>query len=386
MKVVEKQLKELRMYENNPRNNDQAVEEVAKSIQEFGFKVPMVIDTNNVIVCGHTRYKACLKLGIESVPCVVADDLSPEQIRAFRLVENKTNELATWDFEKLDEEFEKLGKIDFDSLFYDAQEENNEWFNRENRWDGEKEEGNEEYNEFLEKFEQPKTTDDCYTPDNIYEVVCKYVTDTFGYKKAKFFRPFYPGGDYQNEDYTGKVVVDNPPFSILSEIVDFYQDHDIKFFLFAPSLLCFGYVNKGICAMAINCNVTYENGATVVTGFLTNMRDDHVVAMNDPDLWQSIEEANKINLEKLHANLPKYDYPYDVLTSAKMGWLGRYGQKLMYKDDECVQIRQLDAQRENGKGIYGSGILLSERAAAERAAAQVFKLSDREKEIQKGLR
>ena len=114
MKVVEKQLKELRMYENNPRNNDEAVDEVAKSIQEFGFKVPMVIDKENVIVCGHTRYKACLKLGIETVPCIIADDLSDEQIQAFRIAENKTNEYATWDNEKLKAELQNLIRSDFD--------------------------------------------------------------------------------------------------------------------------------------------------------------------------------------------------------------------------------------------------------------------------------
>lgn len=124
MKVVDKSVKDLKMYENNPRNNDQAVEEVAKSIQEFGFKVPMVIDKNNVIVCGHTRYKACVKLGIETVPCVVADDLSPEQIRAFRLVENKTNELASWDFEKLNQELDELdGLMDMEEFNFSNFEE-----------------------------------------------------------------------------------------------------------------------------------------------------------------------------------------------------------------------------------------------------------------------
>lgn len=101
MKIVEKSLKDLKMYENNPRNNDEAVEQVANSIKEFGFKVPMVIDKENVIVCGHTRYKACIELGIDKVPCIVADDLSDEQIKAFRLAENRTNEIAEWDKEKL---------------------------------------------------------------------------------------------------------------------------------------------------------------------------------------------------------------------------------------------------------------------------------------------
>lgn len=124
MKVVQKQVKDLIMYENNPRNNDQAVDEVAKSIEEFGFKVPMVIDKNNVIVCGHTRYKACLKLGIKKVPCVVADDLSDEQVKAFRLVENKTNELASWDFEKLNQELDELdGLMDMEEFDFNSFEE-----------------------------------------------------------------------------------------------------------------------------------------------------------------------------------------------------------------------------------------------------------------------
>ena len=95
-------------YENNPRNNDEAVDYVAESIKEFGFKVPIVIDKNNVIVAGHTRYKACKKLNINEVPCLVADDLTDEQIKAFRLADNKVAEVATWDFEKLDLELSTL--------------------------------------------------------------------------------------------------------------------------------------------------------------------------------------------------------------------------------------------------------------------------------------
>ena len=119
MKVKEILIKDLKMYENNPRNNDQAVDEVAESIKNYGFKVPMVIDKDNVIVCGHTRYKACLKLGIEKVPCIVADDLTPEQIAQFRLVENKTSELAKWDYELLDEELKKLKDVDMTDFGFD---------------------------------------------------------------------------------------------------------------------------------------------------------------------------------------------------------------------------------------------------------------------------
>ena len=98
----------LREYDNNPRNNDGAVDAVAKSIREFGFKVPVVVDTDNVIVCGHMRVKAARELGMETVPCIIADDLTPEQIRAFRLADNKTAELAGWDFAKLEEELAAL--------------------------------------------------------------------------------------------------------------------------------------------------------------------------------------------------------------------------------------------------------------------------------------
>lgn len=111
MDVKEILLVDLKPYEKNPRKNDSAVDAVANSIKQFGFKVPIVIDGENVIVCGDTRYKAAQKLGLKSVPCVVADDLTPEQIKAFRLVDNKTSELASWDFAMLDEE---LANISFD--------------------------------------------------------------------------------------------------------------------------------------------------------------------------------------------------------------------------------------------------------------------------------
>jgi DNA modification methylase len=108
MNIVMKNPLELSAYENNPRNNDAAVEAVANSIKEFGFKVPIVITKDNVIIAGHTRLKASLKLGLSSVPCIVANDLTEAQIRAFRLADNKTAELATWDFTKLEAELEQI--------------------------------------------------------------------------------------------------------------------------------------------------------------------------------------------------------------------------------------------------------------------------------------
>lgn len=112
MQIEEIKTEELKPYSRNPRKNDTAVDAVAKSIQEFGFKIPIVIDSRNEIVCGHTRWKAAKKLGMESVPCIRADDLTPQQIKAFRLVDNKTSELAEWDFDMLDIEIGDITDID----------------------------------------------------------------------------------------------------------------------------------------------------------------------------------------------------------------------------------------------------------------------------------
>lgn len=109
MQVFEKKINELKEYKNNPRKNDKAVEYLKSSIRDFGFKVPIVIDKDDVIVCGHTRLKAAKALKMKSVPCIVADDLTDEQIKAFRLADNQVTGLSTWDNEMLDAELEALG-------------------------------------------------------------------------------------------------------------------------------------------------------------------------------------------------------------------------------------------------------------------------------------
>lgn len=109
---------ELIPYEKNPRKNDAAVDKVAASIKEFGFLVPIVIDRNNEIAAGHTRLKAALQLGIERVPCVRANDLTDEQIKAFRLADNKTAEFAEWDFTELDKQLEELMNTEIDMTLF----------------------------------------------------------------------------------------------------------------------------------------------------------------------------------------------------------------------------------------------------------------------------
>lgn len=120
MEIVYKGLGEIMPYEDNPRHNDGAVSYVASSIKEFGFKVPIVIDAAGVIVCGHTRYKAAKSLGMEEVPCVVADDLTPYQIAAFRLADNKVSEYSDWDFSLLEKELDEIGDmVDMEDFGFD---------------------------------------------------------------------------------------------------------------------------------------------------------------------------------------------------------------------------------------------------------------------------
>lgn len=133
MNIIEKKIAELRPYENNPRINDEAVKYVAASIEKFGFKQPIVIDKNGVIVAGHTRYKAAMELDMETLPCVVADDLSDDEIKAYRLADNKVGEIARWDESLLNIEIEdinidmtefgfiEMADIDVDDFFENAE-------------------------------------------------------------------------------------------------------------------------------------------------------------------------------------------------------------------------------------------------------------------------
>ena len=385
-------LRDIHPYERNPRINAKAVEPVMKSIQKDGYRARIIVDKDGVIIAGHTRYEAMKRLGWTEAEVWIADDMTPEQIADYRIRDNLTADFAEWDFSELEAEIEELD-LDFDmSEFEGFEGTEDSWFDRREKDGAERQEGNDEYNDFLDKFEAKKTTDDCYTPDNIYDAVADWVADRYSINRSAFVRPFYPGGDYQNAKYPkGCAVVDNPPFSIMAEIIRFYQQKGIRFFLFAPSLACFNYIiHDGLTVVGEYSGITYENGANVKTSFLTNMEGHEIAAFSEVELFEAIEKANDENEAAMRVSLPKYEYPDEVITSAKMGWLCQYGQALTIRRDESKLIRALDAQKEQGKTIYGCGLLLSpqktaERAAAERAAATKWQLSDREREIVRGL-
>ncbi len=125
-KIIYLKLDEIKPYKKNPRKNKKAVDKVAESIKQFGFRSPIVLDKDKVIICGHTRYEASLKLKLEKVPCIIADDLTEEQVKAYRLADNKVSEFAEWDFDLLDEEMQDILNIDMSDFgfeFVDAEEE-----------------------------------------------------------------------------------------------------------------------------------------------------------------------------------------------------------------------------------------------------------------------
>lgn len=119
MRVIKKKIKDITPYAKNPRKNDTAVAYVAASIREFGFRQPIVLDAAGTIIAGHTRYEAAISLGMDTVPCVIADDLTKEQIRAYRLADNKTAEFATWDADLLLEELSEIGDLDMSEFGFD---------------------------------------------------------------------------------------------------------------------------------------------------------------------------------------------------------------------------------------------------------------------------
>jgi len=242
-----------------------------------------------------------------------------------------------------------------------------------------------EYQAFLDKFKPKKTTDDCYTPENIYREVLRWACDRYGFQEKNVLRPFWPGADYQTIDYPSEcVVVDNPPFSIFSKIMRWYAERGIRFFLFAPALTALGSVARinGCALLAAGSAVTYENGAVVNTSFVTNLDDPDVVARSVPDLDNQLKKCNRENTAKKKRQVTKLSFPDAVLTGAKMNYFSTYGIEHVIRRSESCFIRALDNYSED---IFGGGLLLSERAAAERAAAERIALSARELSLQKIL-
>ena len=234
------------------------------------------------------------------------------------------------------------------------------------------------YEEFVDKFKPKKTTDDCYTPGAIYEAVKDWAIKEMDWGDRTIVRPFWPGGDFENFDYPADcVVIDNPPFSIMSKIVRFYEERNIDYFLFAPHLTCFS-IRAAHSHICVGVSVTYDNGARVSTSFVASKGP---LIRSAPDLYRILAEANAANI-KAEKKPPKpvYTYPDNVLTSSAVALFSKYG--IEYREDIGVFVPAMDVQREVGKSIFGYGYIVPEEAA-RKAHEAVRKAQEAARKAQK---
>ena len=243
----------------------------------------------------------------------------------------------------------------------------------------------EDYDGFVDKFKTKLTTDDCYTPEPVYKAILDFVGTITDLKGKTIVRPFYPGGDFVNYEYPANaVVVDNPPFSILSSIVRFFSQSEIPFFIFGPSLTLFTARDCDVTYIVAGAAITYENGAVVETGFITNLCPDLRIWVC-PELAKAIKKAQEVPSKQKKG----FVYPDNIVTAATLGKLAKHDTELKIRKKSCYPISDSDSAKAAGRSLFGGGFILSdgaaaeraaaERAAAERAAATRLHLSPREK-------
>ena len=225
----------------------------------------------------------------------------------------------------------------------------------------------EDYDGFVKKFETKKTTDDCYTPEEVYKVILDFVGNLTSLDGRPIVRPFYPGGDFVNYEYPENcVVVDNPPFSILSKIVRFYSAHNVPFFLFGPSLTLFTAPDCDVTYIIADADIVYENGAVVRTGFVTNLCPD-IRIWCCPELKKAIAKAQETPSKQKRG----FVYPDNIVTAATLGRLAAHQTELIIRKKDCQYIADSDSAKAQGRSLFGGGFILSDRAAAEMAAAEM---------------
>ena len=369
---------ELRELPGNPRTikKDQ-FEKLKTSIKDNAdyFEArPIILSDRTgelVILAGNQRYKAAKAIGLKEVPTILLPNLTEEREKEIIIRDNVEN--GDWDWDALANEW------DADVL--------DSWGVKMPVWD----ENQTEYQQFVDKFKPKLTTDDCFTPPAVFEAVEKWVRKEYGLGDIENIRPFKPEGDYQAENYDGKVVIDNPPFSILSEIVRWYTAKGVKFFLFAPYLSTLPIAPDCQTTKIITGGeITYENGAKVLTNFVTNMADPKVLVKIAGSLREKIEEAQPNEA----ADLERYKRPKNLKVGTDFVYVARLGHDWELTARDCEFVKNTDGLKAMGKGLYGGGLLVSdqvaekaaaEKAAAEKAAAEkaaiIVELSDREKAI-----
>lgn len=230
----------------------------------------------------------------------------------------------------------------------------------------------EQYEEWLNKFnETPKTSDDTFTPANVYKTVYEWADKHYHISGRPIERPFYPGGDYTKYNYRENcVVVDNPPFSIFAKIIDFYIENKIDFFIWCPHLTSLPHIVRGVTLVIADASVIYSNGARIASGWLTNLDKENAVICSN-ELQLALEQCNIVNRKSKH--LTKYDYPPELLRVAVLNQLSKLCEYEIPRDQVYLKkvIRETDQQKEYNRvnkkkqAVYGGGFWMSS-AEAER--------------------
>ena len=354
----------------NPRQwTAEDVEKTRRSIVEdedfLEDRPPLVVEHNGrfIVFAGNLRLAALKKTAIKSVPCVVYSPESDEDRETVKRRAMKDNgSFGSWDFDTLANEWDDLPLVDYGIPVWDTSRAASDLGLSTKGREGE----DEDYDEFVDKFKQKLTTDDCYTPPAVYDAVLAFVESITSLKGKKVERPFVPGGDYEHYPYQpNSIVVDNPPFSLLSQICRFYCERKIPFFIFAPALTLFSAADCDLTYIISDSDIEYENGAKVRTGFITNLIPDLRIWCC-PELRDAIIDAQP-DEDKTKQG---FVYPDNIVTSAILGKITKRSIELKIRKASCEYIKQSDSAEEQGRALYGGGFIMSDRAAAERAAAE----------------
>lgn len=212
----------------------------------------------------------------------------------------------------------------------------------------------ETYEQFVEKFKPKKTTDDCYTPEDVFNVILDYfmreLFTPLGFSYDDVIRPFWPGKDYTAEDYTGKIVIDNPPFSFLKEICNYFKEKHIPAVLFCDTRYICQYIADGFNVYVMPGAITYENGAKVATSFITNV-DAHACEVRiDPALSNAIESCESQKSKEKRNN----NYPEQVITASMLRAIAKDSEnEHTISLQKCVRVSSI-----NGRQIYGKALIV----------------------------
>lgn len=350
---------------NFNKHSEYGMSLLEKSVGKFGMGRSILVDKNNRIIAGNGITETAGAAGIEDVRFIDTDgteiiavrrndiDLDTPEGREMALADNATNKANLhFDTEIMDI---VLPELDINPADWGIKGVEDMGLSTEGI------DGGEEYGEFVDKFKPKLTTDDCYTPPEVYKAVKDWVDKNITPLAGReIIRPFKPGGDYQAEEYpAGCIVLDNPPFSISAQILDFYMEHKILFFLFGNALTLLSAKREGLTYIVTGETIEFENGAKVHIGYFTNLCPEIRVWLA-ADLAAAIRDA-----QATPPDLPKNKWDIHLQSAALLAKIAsRVNAKIPAKSSTFISTLS------DGTQVFGGGIILSDTAARKLYAAQ----------------